>query len=85
MITSTQQKLLGALDNVGWVDVGTIRRAAKIGFGGNARQESGAIRSWLVQMQRDGLVEMNDDRPPQIWRRTTAGDAALCRNESGPR
>jgi hypothetical protein len=77
MLREVERKILGVLDEVGGFVVKDIRKRAKICFGSNAHQESGAIRAWLMDLHRAGLVEQIDEQKPAAWRRTAAGTAAL--------
>lgn len=78
MTNTLHPEILSALDEVGWSSVKELRKMVKINYDCNAHQESGAIRAWLIDMRKDGLVEANDDRQPHLWRRTVAGTTALA-------
>ena len=77
MLTSTDYAILAALDDIGGAQTGEVSARARISYGGNQRQRSGAVRSWLVRLKKEGLVELADDRKPDIWRRTKAGTLTL--------
>lgn len=49
-------------------------------FSGNGRQRSGAVRSWLMALQKQGFVKYLDDQKPVCWERTAAGTEALFRH-----
>jgi len=39
-------------------------------FGSNVHQQSGAVRSWLMVLEKRGLVKRLDDQKPVCWLRT---------------
>ena len=61
------QQILDALDVVGGFTTGQIAKKVKPMFGTNNRQHSGAIRSWLIELERKGLVRRLDDKLPTCW------------------
>jgi hypothetical protein len=46
-------------------------------FGHNMRIHSGSTRSWLVEMEKAGLVKRLDDDKPTVWAATDAGRDAV--------
>lgn len=50
-------------------------------FGHNRRIHSGATRSWLLELERDGLVTGIDDEKPTCWCLTDAGRADVAKAE----
>ena len=42
-------------------------------FNRTKRQHSGDVRSWLLDMEKRGLVKRMDDQKPVCWLRTKAG------------
>jgi hypothetical protein len=77
MLTSTYAEVLRVLDEEAGLLTGEAARRAKFNYGSNQRQRSGAVRSWLDAMKRDGLVRFLDDKKPVCWVRTPDGTAAL--------
>lgn len=78
MLTSTNAELLKVLDEDAGLLTGEVSHRAQVTYCSfNKRQRSGAVRSWLVNMMKDGLVEFLDDKKPVAWKRTAAGTAAL--------
>lgn len=70
--------LLKALSEDGGFTTGHVAERAGINFGGlNRRMRSGAVRSWLMNLKRAGLVDFLDGEKPVCWIRTAAGTAAL--------
>ena len=46
-------------------------------FGHNMHIHSGSTRSWLVEMERSGLVKRLDNDKPTVWAITDAGREAI--------
>lgn len=76
-MTEYDFKILSVLSPECGVTTEWIRKTTGISFGHNARTTSGAIRSWLNSMKRDGLVDFLDDLKPVCWKITDSGRAAL--------
>jgi hypothetical protein len=65
-----------------WVSKGILPSVGM--FGSNMHQHSGAVRAWLNEMLKAGLVRHFDDEKPVAWSITTKGRAALdALNTSG--
>jgi hypothetical protein len=62
-----ERKILDALDTRGATLTGEVAKAVQPIFGINQRQHSGAIRSWLVGLEKKGLVRRLDDQKPVCW------------------
>lgn len=62
------RKVLTVLDSDGGFTTGDIAKQVKPQFGHNARTHSGAVRSWLLQLETAGLVARLDDQKPVCWR-----------------
>lgn len=78
MLRDNQRKILSVLSPECGVTTEWVRKRTGITFGLNAHQTSGAIRSWLMEMKRSGLVDFLDDQKPVCWKITDAGRAALA-------
>lgn len=77
MLTPSCYQLLEALDEDGGFTTGDVTKRSQLSFGCNAHQRSGAARSFLMLMMRDGYVRQMDDLKPVCWVRTPKGTAAL--------
>lgn len=67
MITDYKAKILAVLDENGGFTTGQVSRKVSLRVGCNQRQHSAAVRSWLLQLQADGLVREMDDQKPTCW------------------
>lgn len=77
MLTSSSLEILKVLSESGGFTTGQVSKLANFSWGGNARQKSGAVRSWLNQLMREGYVRLLDDQKPTCWCRTPEGTAAI--------
>lgn len=68
--------ILELLSEDGGFVTGHIARNVPM-FGSNGHQQSGTVRSWLIDLKKRGLVRFLDDQKPVCWVRTAAGTAAL--------
>lgn len=66
-LSEYDKKILDALDTVGGFTTGGVARRVTPKFGNNNRQHSGAIRSWLVNLEKNGLVKRMDNQKPVCW------------------
>jgi hypothetical protein len=76
-LNRTDYALLAALSEDRGRKTGHVSSLAFIGFCGNRRQRSGAVRAWLVRLQKEGYVTTLDDQKPVCWLRTEKGTQAL--------
>ena len=65
-LSEYDKKILATLEGPGALLTRDIAKRVQPQFG-NTRQHSGAIRSWLVQLERRGYVERLDDQKPTCW------------------
>lgn len=82
MLHDHDRKILAVLDERGAFTSGQVSSAAFPGAR-SRRQTSGAVRSWLDDLKRRGLVAKADDQKPVCWIRTPAGTVALSENGNG--
>ncbi len=71
-------KILAALDTFGGYTTSDVAAKVQPQFGSNKRQHSGAVRLWLVDLERRGLVRKLDDQKPVCWVKTSEGEKALA-------
>jgi hypothetical protein len=71
------QKILAVLDTMGGFTTAQVAVKMQQQFGGNKRQHSSAVRSWMVDLERRGLVRKLDDQKPDCWVKTSEGEEAL--------
>lgn len=45
------------------------------------RMRSGAVRSWLMSLEKVGWVDFMNGQKPVCWKRTEAGTAVLSQDE----
>lgn len=60
-------KILAVLDTDGGFTTGDVAKRVTPIFGHNKRTHSHAIRSWLCDLQKRGLVKTLDDQKPVCW------------------
>ena len=78
LLVEHEYAILAVLDEDGGITTGQVSQSAQLSYcAHNARMRSGAVRSWLVGLQREGLVAPLDDEKPICWVRTAAGTARL--------
>lgn len=75
-LSTYEREILDQLNEVAGFTTGRIAKGVKM-FGTNMHQHSGAVRSWLVDLKKRGLVDFLDDQKPVCWKRTPAGTAAI--------
>lgn len=66
-----ERKVLNALAWFGGFTTGQVAERVSPMFGGNKRQHSAAVRSWLLGLEKKGLVKRLDDQKPVCWTRAT--------------
>ncbi|WP_175693959.1 hypothetical protein [Burkholderia ambifaria] len=66
-LTEYDRKILAVLDTDGGFTTTEVARRVEPTFGGSRHTHAGAIRSWLVQLERRGLVKRLDDEKPVCW------------------
>lgn len=77
-LSDGQLSILRVLDEQGGFTTRLISKTADTTYvRGFPRQRSAAIRSWLIEMRREGLVDLLDCIKPDAWIRTPAGTEAL--------
>lgn len=77
MLTSSDIAVLRALDEDGGFTTGEAARRSGVSFGHNNHTRSGAVRAWLLHMQKEGLVRPLDNQKPVAWVRTSLGSREL--------
>lgn len=82
-LTKSDLKILAVLSEHGGFTTGEVSRAA-FPDESNRRIRSGAVRSWLDIMFREGLVTHLDDQKPVCWIRTPKGTVALHYAQHSP-
>lgn len=75
-LRSREQEILGLLNEDGGFTTGRIAKQVTKS-GSNAHQHSGAVRAWLMNLKKRGLVDYLDDQKPVCWKRTPKGTAAI--------
>lgn len=76
-LSTYEQKILSALDTQGGYTTGDVAGKVHPQFGSNKRQHSGAVRSWLINLEKRGLVRKLDEQKPVCWVKTSTGENAL--------
>lgn len=66
-LTEYHQKILDALDTQASFLTGDVAKRVSPQFGHSSRTHSGAIRSWLLELEQAGLVKRLDDQKPVCW------------------
>lgn len=78
MLTSTTAPLLAVLSPEAGLTTGWVSDMAQVSYSrDNRRARSHAIRSWLLGLKSQGLVDYLDEQKPVCWKITPAGRAAL--------
>lgn len=67
-LTEYDKKVLAALDGPGALLTRDVAARVSPMFGLNQYQHSGAVRSFLLQLEKQGLVRRLDDQKPVCWR-----------------
>jgi len=64
-----KQQILDILDASGSGAYTTRQIAMKVTpmFGSNMHQHSASVRSWIIDLERDGFVQKLDDQKPVCW------------------
>lgn len=75
-LSEREHEILEALAEDGGFITKDVARHVTM-FGHSAHTHSGAVRSWLVDLRKRGLVDLIDDQKPAAWKRTPAGTAAI--------
>lgn len=63
-----ETKVLAALEGRGAFLTRDVAAKVRPLFGGSQHTHSGAVRSWLVCLERAGLVEKLDGEKPVCWK-----------------
>lgn len=71
--TEYDKQILAALDTQGGFTTGQVAKKVLPRFGHNARTHSGAVRSCLEALERQGVVARLDEQKPMFWIKTAAG------------
>lgn len=66
-LTEYDKKVLAALDGPGALLTRDVAARVRPMAGLNQHQHSGAVRSWLLQLEKQGLVRRLDDQKPVCW------------------
>lgn len=72
-LTLIDKNILAALDMRGGFTTGQVAKKIHPQFGHNARTHSGAVRSWLIRLEKERLVGRLDDQIPVCWIKTATG------------
>jgi hypothetical protein len=64
-----EQKIFELLAKRGATLTGDVAENVRPLFGTNKRQHSGAVKSWLVDLEKKGLVRRLDEEKPVCWAR----------------
>lgn len=79
MITSITAPLLKTLSKEAGLTTGWVSKMASIRYCDDSpRRRSAAIRAWLVELQKQGLVTTLDDEKPICWKLTAEGKTQLA-------
>ncbi|MCK4120406.1 hypothetical protein ACI2UK_24460 [Ralstonia nicotianae] len=66
-LSEYDRKILAVLDTTGGYTTADVAKHVTPVFADNRRMHSAAVRSWLVQLERKGLVKRLDDLKPVCW------------------
>ena len=66
-IDKYEQQILSILDVQGGFTTGNVAKKVTPRFGRNGHQHIGAVRSWLIDLEKKGLVKRMDDQKPVCW------------------
>lgn len=66
-MTDYDQKILDVLSTRGGFTTGDVAKRVMPMFGSNMHQHSGAVRSWLLRLEKSGLVRRLDNDKPVCW------------------
>ena len=66
-LSAYDKKILDVLDSAGAYTTADVAKRVTPQFGHNRRTHSGAVRSWLINLERKGLVKRLDDQKPVCW------------------
>lgn len=66
-LTEYHQKVLAVLDTEAAFVTGDVAKRVTPRFGHSNRTHSGAVRSWLLELEHAGLVKRLDDQTPACW------------------
>ena len=73
-LTDYERKVLAVLAADGGYTTGVVAERVSPMFGGNKRAHSSAVRSWLLGLERRGLVKRMDDEKPVCWMLAQGGE-----------
>ncbi|AZW31529.1 hypothetical protein [Bordetella bronchiseptica] len=62
-----EKKVLAALDRPGAMLTRDVAAKVRPMFGHSTYTHSGAVRSWLLSLEKQGLVTRLDDKKPVCW------------------
>jgi len=68
-LTDYEKKVLAALDEHGAMMTSDVATAVRPMFGNSNRMHSAAVRSWLLSLEKQGLVRRLDNQEPVFWLR----------------
>ena len=80
-LTNHEREILECLSETGGFLTRRVAQNVRF-FGINKHQHSGAVRAWLMNLKKRGLVDYLDDQKPVCWKRTQAGSKALAEMEA---
>lgn len=66
-LTDYEHQILDLLSNKGATLAGDVAEYIQPRFGTNNRQHAGAVRKWLVSLEKQGLVRRLDNEKPVCW------------------
>ncbi|WP_241299572.1 MULTISPECIES: hypothetical protein [Burkholderia cepacia complex] len=66
-LSEYDHKILIVLDTVGGYTTSDVADRVWPEFGGSRRTHSAAVRSWLLALEKKGLVKRLDDEKPVCW------------------
>lgn len=66
-LSDYDRKILIVLDTVGGYTTSDVADRVWPEFGGSRRTHSAAVRSWLLDLEKKGLVKRLDDEKPVCW------------------
>jgi len=69
-LTEYEKKVLAALEWRGGMLTRDVADRVRPRFGNSQHQHSAAVRSWLMRLEKLGLVRRLDDKKPVCWVRT---------------
>jgi hypothetical protein len=85
MLNPRDYAILEVLSEDGGFLTSWVSKAIPISYcDDNARMRSAAVRSWLLRLKDQGLVDYLDNQKPVCWKRTKLGTKALENRACNP-